>query len=32
MDPWTKSEEQAKKFLEDILALPHHAEMREHYK
>jgi alpha-galactosidase len=32
MDPWARSEEQAKKFLEDILALPYHAEMREHYR
>jgi len=32
MDPWVRSEEQAEKFLEDILALPYHAEMREHYK
>ena len=32
MDPWTKSKKQAKKLLEDILALPHHEEMRQHYK
>lgn len=32
MDPWTKSEEQARKLLEDILALPRHEEMRQHYK
>ena len=32
MDPWTKSEKQAKKLLEDILALSHHEEMRQHYK
>jgi alpha-galactosidase len=32
MDPWTKSEEQAKALLEDILALPSHEEMRKHYK
>ncbi len=32
MDPWTKSEKQAKDLLEDILALPHHEEMRKHYK
>jgi len=31
MDPWTRSEEQAKSLLEDILALPQHTEMREHY-
>jgi alpha-galactosidase len=32
MDPWTQSEEQAKNLLEDILALPCHGDMREHYK
>lgn len=32
MDPWTRSEEQAKKLLDDILALPRHEEMRQHYK
>lgn len=32
MDPWTKSKKQAKKLLEDILALSHHEEMRQHYK
>jgi len=32
MDPWTKSEEQAKGFLEDILGLPYHEEMRKHYR
>lgn len=32
MDPWTNSEEQAKSFLEDILALPYHEEMRQHYE
>jgi len=32
MDPWTRSEDQAKKFLEDILALTYHKEMREHYR
>jgi len=32
MDPWTRSEEQAKRLLEDILALPGHEEMRQHYK
>ena len=31
MDPWTRSEEQAKSLLEDILALPQHTEMQEHY-
>lgn len=32
MDPWTRSEEQAKRLLEDILALPQHEEMRQHYR
>ena len=32
MDPWTKSEAQAEKLLEEILALPYHEEMRKHYK
>jgi len=31
MDPWTRSEEQAKKLLEDILGLPGYEEMRQHY-
>lgn len=32
MDPWTKSEAQARKLIDEILALPYHKEMREHYK
>jgi len=32
MDPWTQSEEQAGGFLEDILALPYHEDMRRHYR
>jgi hypothetical protein len=32
MDPWTKSLAQAKAFLEEILSLPYHKDMREHYK
>lgn len=32
MDPWTRSEEQARNLLEDMLALPRHEEMRQHYK
>jgi len=32
MDPWTRSEEQAKNLLEEILALPYHEEMRQHYR
>ncbi|MBS7656312.1 alpha-glucosidase/alpha-galactosidase [Candidatus Bathyarchaeota archaeon] len=31
MDPWTKSEEQAKSLLEEVLFLPQHDEMRKHY-
>ncbi|MCX8183606.1 MAG: hypothetical protein N3F08_04225 [Crenarchaeota archaeon] len=32
MDPWTRSEEQARGLLEDILSIPYHGEMRQHYK
>lgn len=32
MDHWTRSEEQAKGLLEDILALPYHGKMREYYQ
>ena len=32
MDPWTRSEGQARSLLDDILALPYHQEMREHYR
>lgn len=32
MDPWTRSEKQAKAFLDEILSLPYHDKMREHYK
>jgi alpha-galactosidase len=32
MDPYTQSEEQARRLLDDILALPFHEEMREHYR
>jgi len=32
MDPWTRSEEQAKSLMEEILALPGYEEMRQHYK
>jgi len=32
MDPWTRSEEQAKTLLNDILSIPYHEEMRRHYK
>ncbi len=32
MDPYTRSQEQAAKLVEDILALPFHEEMRQHYR
>ncbi|MCC6315126.1 MAG: hypothetical protein IT337_14075 [Thermomicrobiales bacterium] len=32
MDPWTRSVEQADTLLNAILAMPVHAEMREHYR
>lgn len=32
MDPWTKTEEQARKLLDAILDLPYHTEMKAHYK
>ena len=32
MDPWTVSESQAERFLNEILALPYHEEMRKHYQ
>jgi alpha-galactosidase len=32
MDPWTRSEEQAMNLLEEIMALPYHEEMRQHYE
>ena len=31
-DHWTRSEEQARAMLDDILALPYHEEMLEHYR
>jgi alpha-galactosidase len=31
MDPWSRSEEQASALLDGILALPCHADMKEHY-
>jgi alpha-galactosidase/6-phospho-beta-glucosidase family protein len=31
MDPYTHSEEQAKTMLDEILALPFHQEMRQHF-
>ena len=32
MDKWCTSKEQAEAFLDEILALPYHEEMRNHYK
>ncbi|MHB0856946.1 MAG: family 4 glycosyl hydrolase [Anaerolineae bacterium] len=32
LDPWTRSEEQARAFLDEILALPYHEQMRAHYR
>ncbi|NLE45522.1 MAG: alpha-glucosidase/alpha-galactosidase, partial [Chloroflexi bacterium] len=31
MDPWSRSMEQAQSMLDEILALPEFAEMRDHY-
>jgi alpha-galactosidase len=31
MDPWTRSMEQARAMLDEVMALPYHADMREHY-
>ena len=32
LDPWTRSARQADAFLDAILALPYHEEMRQHYQ
>ncbi len=32
MDPFNKTEEQARNFLEELLNLPYHEEMRKHYR
>ena len=32
MDPWTRSMEQARTMLDEVMALPYHADMREHYR
>ena len=32
MDPWSRSEKQARDFLDEILSLPYHNQMREHYR
>jgi alpha-galactosidase len=31
-DPWTRSLSQAEAMLDEILAMPEHAAMREHYR
>ncbi len=31
MDPWARSLEQVRSFVEEVLALPYHGELREHY-
>jgi alpha-galactosidase len=31
LDPWTRSEEQACRLLDEIFALPYHQELREHF-
>jgi len=32
MDPWTKSEEQARALIDEIMAIPHFSDMKEYYK
>lgn len=32
MDPWSRSEEQARAMVDEILALPYHHEMLDHYR
>ncbi len=32
MDPWTRSMEQACAMLDEVMALPYHADMRAHYR
>ena len=32
MDPWSRSLAQAKSFVEEVLALPYHEELRQHYR
>ncbi|RPJ45083.1 MAG: hypothetical protein EHM21_09660 [Chloroflexi bacterium] len=32
MDPWTRSVKQACEFIDEILAMPDHPEMNEHYR
>jgi alpha-galactosidase len=31
-DPWTRSVDQARAMLDDVLALPEHTELRDHYR
>jgi alpha-galactosidase len=32
MDPWTTSLEQAEGLLDEILSMPHHEQLRKHYR
>jgi alpha-galactosidase len=32
MDPWTKSEAQARALIDNVLNLPYHTEMKDHYR
>jgi len=32
MDPWTRSEAQARRLIDEIFALPYHEELRGHYR
>ncbi len=32
MDPWSRSEAQARQLIDEIFALPYHAELRAHYR
>jgi alpha-galactosidase len=32
MDPWSRSEAQARAFLDEILDLPYHTQMKAHYR
>lgn len=31
LDPWTRNLQQAQDFVNEILAMPHHEKMKEHY-
>ena len=32
MDKWTPSEQAARDLVDEVLALPYHTELREHYR